>query len=173
VKRAEKAEVIESLKTKADKSKIAVVTDFRGLSVEEMTGLRKKLREQGVDYKVVKNTLAGIALKDGPHDCLSDKLVENCGIAFGYDDPVVPAKLLTDFIKKNKKMKTKFASLDGSYLTDEQIDQLAKLPGREELLGKTLGTMNAVPTNFVCVFANLLRNMLYAMNAIKEQKEQG
>lgn len=171
--RAEKAKVIEGLKTKADKSTIAVVTDFKGMKVEEMTGLRAKLREQGVDYKVVKNTLAGLALKDGQHDCLRENMSENCGIAFGYDDPVVAAKLLTDFVKKSKTFTTKFASLEGKYLEKEQIEQLSKLPGREELLGKTLGTMNAVPTNFVGLFANLLRNMLYAMNAIKEQKEQG
>ncbi len=173
--RAEKAEVIDSLKTKADQSKIAVVTDFRGMSVEQMTALRTKLRDEGVDYKVVKNTLARIALKDGQHECLCDQLAENCGVAFGYDDPVVPAKLLVDYIKKNKSknLKTKFASLEGKFLSAEQVEELSKLPGRDELLGKTLSTMNAVPTNFVGVFANLLRNMLYAMNAIKEQKEQG
>jgi large subunit ribosomal protein L10 len=163
--------VVEQLKKSADNAAIAVVTDFKGLKVEEMTQLRVKLREGGLEYQVVKNTLARIAFTDGPHEVLKEHLKENCAVALGADDPVVVAKTLTDYAKTNKKFDIKFGSLQGKFLSGEDIKELSKLPGREELLAKTLGTMNAVPTNFVCVFANLLRNFLYALNAIKEQKE--
>ncbi|MFP4396840.1 MAG: 50S ribosomal protein L10, partial [Desulfonatronovibrio sp.] len=129
-------------------------------------------RENNVEYQVVKNTLASIAFDDSPHDVIKDKFKECCAIAFGFDDPVVAAKVLVDFEKKSKKFQTRFASLDGKYLEAASLKDLSELPGKEELLAKTLGTMNAVPTNFVCLFANMIRGMLYALNGIKDQKEQ-
>jgi len=172
VNRADKAKIIDDLKAKADKASIAVVTDFKGLKVEQATPLRKSLRESGVEYQVVKNTLARIAFTGGPCDALKDEFKDCCAIAFGYDDPVIAAKILTQFAKKNDKFSVKFGALEGNFLDDKALAELATLPGREELLAKALGTMNAVPQNFVCLFANLVRNMLYALTAIKDQKEQ-
>lgn len=169
--RAEKAAAIELLKEKADRSSIAIVTDFKGLKVEEMTELRAKLRASGVDYHVVKNTLARIAFADGPHASIADLLKENCAIALGYEDPVAAAKVLADFAKTSKKFSIRFGSLEGKYLEGDAVNELAKLPSKEELLAKALGTMNAVPTNFVGLFANILRGVLYALTAIKDQKE--
>ncbi|ABB39788.1 ribosomal protein L10 [Oleidesulfovibrio alaskensis G20] len=171
MKRSEKAAIIEQLKAKADAAPIAVVTDFKGMPVEELTRLRVKLRESGGDYTVVKNTLARIALTGGTHDVLKDNFSENCGVAFGSEDPVAVAKALVEFRKGSKLFAIRFGSLEGQFLDDKQLDALAKLPGKQELLAKALGTMNAVPTNFVCLFANLLRNFLYALKAIQEQKE--
>lgn len=170
--RAEKAKIIEQLKERADKASITLVTDFKGLKVEDLNALRVKLRESGVDYQVVKNTLARIALQETQHDVIRDSFKECCALAFGYDDPVLAAKVLADFAKQNKKFTLRFASLEGKFLDEQAIKELSTLPGREELLAKLLGTMNAVPTNFVGLFANIVRNMLYALNAIKEQKEQ-
>ena len=170
--RAEKAKIIEDLKAKADKATIAVVADFKGLKVEQSTPLRADLRKNGVEFQVVKNTLARIAFTDGPCDVLKDNLKECCAVAFGYDDPVVAAKILTQFAKKNDKFDVKFGALEGKFLDEAALGQLATLPGKEELLAKTLATMNAVPQNFVGLFANLIRNTLYALTAIKDQKEQ-
>ena len=170
--RTQKEKVVEGLKSRALEARIAIVTDFRGLKVSEMTDLRAKLREAGVDYQVVKNTLARLAFDGTDHAILSDELKDCCAVAFGYEDPVAAAKTLSEYAKNNKKFNFRYASLMGSYLDEDSIKELAKLPGREELLGKMLGTMNAVPTNFVCLFANLQRNFLYALNAIKDQKEQ-
>lgn len=169
--RAEKAQVIEQLQSKAEQAGIALVTDFRGLKVAELEDLREKLREHNIDYHVVKNTLARIAFGKTSHGILSNELKDCCGIAFGYDDPVVAAKILTEFAKKNKKFALRFASYEGQLLSEENVEALSKLPGREELLGKMLATMNAVPTHFVCLFANLQRKLLYALNAIKEKNE--
>lgn len=170
--RAEKARIIEDLKQKADKASIAVVSDFKGIKVEELTPLRVQLRESGCDYQVVKNTLARLAVTDGPHDVLKDEFKENCAVAFGYDDPVAAAKVLVEFAKKNKKFEVKFGSLEGKYLDEAGIKALSDLPSKEQLLGMTLGTMNAVPQNFVGLFANVIRGTLNALNAIKDQKEQ-
>jgi large subunit ribosomal protein L10 len=171
VNRSEKAAIIERLKARAEGASIAVVTDFKGMPVEKMTELRDVLRNGGGEYHVVKNTLAGIAFTGSQHEVLSSKLKENCAVALGFDDPVAVAKALVEFTKKSKHFAIKFASLEGSFLSEAQIGELAKLPGKQELLAKALGTMNAVPTNFVGLFANIIRTFLYALNAIKEQKE--
>lgn len=170
--RTEKKQVIDQLHERVNQASIALVTDFRGLKVEEMESLRTRLRQEGVHYQVVKNTLARLALEETPHAVIKDEFKDCCALALGYDDPVVAAKVLSKFAKENKKFSLRFASYAGKTLTDEDIEELSKLPGREELLAKMLGTMNAVPGNFVGLFGNLLRNMLYALNGIKEQKEQ-
>ncbi len=169
--RSQKAAVLEEIKAKAVGSSIAVVTDFKGMSVEELTRLRVKIREAGGEYYVVKNTLARIAFTDSPHDVIKDKFKENCGVVLGSSDPVPVAKALTDYAKMSKKQFTvRHASLEGKFLTAQNVTELAKLPGRPELLAQTLGTMNAVPTSFVSLFANMIRGMLYALKAIEEQK---
>lgn len=168
--RSEKAAIIEAIKAKAESASFAVLTDFKGMTVEELTNLRVSLRQAGGEYHVVKNTLARIALTGGTHDTLKDKFHESCGIALGFEDPVAVAKALNDFAGKSQLFKLRCASLEGKAMTAEQVTALAKLPGREQLLAQMLGTMNAVPTNFVSLFANVLRGLLYALKGIEEQK---
>lgn len=170
--RSEKAAIIEAIKAKAESASFAVLTDFKGMTVEELTKLRVNLRNAGGEYHVVKNTLGRIALTGGKHDAIKDKFHENCGVALGFDDPVAVAKALSDFVKQSKLFTVRSASLDGKAMSAEQVDALAKLPSREQLLGQLLGTMNAVPTNFVSLFANVLRGLLYALKAIEEQKSK-
>lgn len=169
--KARKSEIIEELRAKADRAGIAVVTDFKGLKAEELTDLRVKLRAAGVDYQVVKNTLARKAVKGGTHDALADHFKENCAVAFGYDDPVLTAKVLVDYAKTSKKFAIRLASLSGKIIDEQGVKDLSTLPGKPELLAKLLGTMNAVPTNFVSLFANMIRGLLYALNGVKEKKE--
>lgn len=170
--RSEKAVIIEGIRTKANGASLAAITDFKGMSVEELTTLRVRLRNVGGEYHVVKNTLARIALTDGKHAVIKDKFHDNCGIAMAYDDPVQVAKAISEFAKQSKLFKLDCASLEGKELDSAQIDALAKLPGREQLLGQLLGTMNAVPGNFVSLFANMIRGLLYALKAIEEKKAQ-
>lgn len=169
--RQDKAQIIEQLTEKATRANVAVVTDFKGISVEQITDLRAKLREAGVEYQVVKNTLARIALKETDHEVLCEHFKENCAIALGFDDPVAPAKVLADYAKTNKKFVMRFASLEGKFLDEAAVKELAKMPTKPEMLGSLLGTMNAVPTNFVGLLANVPRNFLNALTAIKDQKE--
>lgn len=170
--RAEKAKIIEGLKEKADKASIAIVTDFHGLKVSELSPLRAKLHEAGCDYQVVKNTLARKAFTEGTHDVLNNHLKYNCAVAFGYDDPVVAAKVLVEFAKKNDKFSVRCASLDGKLLEAASIKALSEFPGCEQLLGSMLGTMNAVPQNFVSLFANIVRGMVNVLTALKDKKEE-
>lgn len=139
--RSEKAAVIEAIKANADRASFAVLTEFKGMTVEELTNLRVNLRKAGGEFYVVKNTLARIAFTGGTHDVVKDKFHDNSAIALGFDDPVAVAKALSDFAKQSKLF-----------------------------LGQLLGTMNAVPTNFVSLFANVLRGLLYALKAIEEKK---
>ncbi len=170
VNRSEKAIIIEAIKAKADKASITIVTDFKGMPVEELTRLRDSLRNAGCEYLVVKNTLARIALTGGKHDSIKDDFKENCAIAFGYDDPVAVAKAISDFASTSKIFKIRHASLEGKILSVAQVEDLAKLPSKEQLLAQTLGTMNAVPTNFVSLFANIIRGMLYALKDLESKK---
>ena len=136
-------------------------------------GMRKSLYfkdECGGEYLVVKNTLARIALTDGMHDSVKDMFKENCGIALTSQDPVAVAKAVSEFAKTSKLFTVRHASLEGKMLSAAQVDALAKLPGKQELLGQVLGTMNAVPTNFVSLFANMVRPLMYALKAIEEKK---
>ncbi len=168
--RSEKAAIIGAIKEKSDAASIAVVTDFKGMTVEELTNLRVSLRTVGGELHVVKNTLARIAFTGGTHDSIKDTFLENCAIAFGTDDPVAIAKAVSDFAKTSKVFKIRCASLEGKSMTADQVDALAKMPNKQQLLGQLLGTMHAVPTNFVSLFANIQRGLLYALKAIEEKK---
>ena len=168
--RSEKQIIIDQLKERADRASICLVTDFKGLTVEEMTDLRDRLRKVGVEYSVVKNTLARIAVSESTHKGLGDQLKDNNAIAFGYDDPVAAAKALTEYAKDNQKFVLKFASLEGKMLDDKQVKNLSKMPSKPELLSSMLGTMNAVPTNFVSLLANVPRGLLNVLVALKDQK---
>jgi large subunit ribosomal protein L10 len=169
--REQKAESIEQLQNAAQNASIALVSDFRGLKVEDLEKIRNELKDNQIHYQVVKNTLARIAFKGTAHEVLNDQLSDCCAVAFGYDDPVIAAKVLVKHEKDFKRFGVKYGSYNGKFLDSDQIRELAKLPGREQLLSQMLCTMNAVPTNFVSVFANLLRYMLNALNGIKDQKE--
>lgn len=169
--RQEKAQIIEQLNDKAGRASIAIVTDFKGVIVEDITVLRDNLRKVGVDYQVVKNSLARLAFEGTSHSVLADMLKENCAIAIGYGDPVAAAKAVAEFAKGNDKFSVRFGSLEGKFLDVEGITALSKLPSREVLLGKALGTMNAVPTNFVSLLANVPRGLLNVLTAVKDQKE--
>lgn len=167
-----KAAIIEGFREKSKKSSFACVTNFKGMTVEELTKLRVNIHNVGGEYHVIKNTLGRIAVTDTNHDVLKDKFHENTGVALGFDDPVAVAKSLVDFAKGSQLFQIKCASLDGKAMDQAQIEALSKLPGREQLLAQLLGTMNAVPTNFVSLLANVLRGLLYALKAIEEKKSQ-
>lgn len=168
--RSEKAAVIEEIRGHVSGASIAVVTDFKGMSVEELTRLRVALRGSGGQYLVVKNTLAQLALTDTQHDSIKGAFKENCGVALGFDDPVAVAKAVSDFAKTSKLFKIKHGSLDGKKISSAQVEALASLPSKEQLLGQVLGTMNAVPTNLVSLMANMIRPLLYALKDLEAKK---
>lgn len=169
--REKKAQIVEELKDRFSNSSSAILVDYRGLTVEEATKLRKKFRESDAVYKVYKNTLTEIAVKELGYEELIPYLEGPTAIAFGVKDPVAPAKVLTEAIKDFKKMELKVGLVDGKIIDVNGIKALAELPSREELIAKMLGSMNAPISNLVGVLSGTIRSLVYALNAIKEQKE--
>lgn len=169
--RKQKGLVVQELKDKFSKSSSAILVDYMGLNVQEVTELRENFRKAGVDYKVYKNTLTEIAAKEIGLEGLIPFLEGPTAIAFSEDDPVAPAKILTDAIKKYRKIEFKAGVLDGKVIDVDGVKALAELPSREELIAKLLGSMNAPISNLVGVLSGPARALVYALNAIKEQKE--
>lgn len=148
--------VVEEIKDKFSRAKSAVVVDYRGLSVEEANELRKSFREAGVEYKVYKNNLTKLAIKDTPYEELSQELTGPNAIAFGYEDPVVPAKIIKDFAKDHKNLELKCGVVEGEYCNLEAITEIADIPSREVLLSRLLGSFKAPMSNFAYMLSNLI-----------------
>ncbi len=169
--REQKVQVVAEIKDKLSNYSSAILVDYRGLTVAEVTQLRSDFRKNDVDYKVYKNTLIELAAKELGLDDLVPHLEGPTAIAFGVKDPVAPAKILTESIKKLKKMELKAGVVDGKVIDVDGIKVLAELPSREELIAKMLGSMNAPISGLVNVLGGTVRSLLYTLNAIKETKE--
>ena len=171
--RAFKQEKIEKLKEQFAKATVAVVTEYRGLNVEEITNLRRSLQKENSDYTVVKNTLAKIALKDTAFAGMEEKLDGPSAIAFGYGDQVAPVKILTKFIKDTKKeIPIIAAMLDGKLLDGKDAKKLADIPPKEELYAKMLGSINSPASGIANSISAIARQLVCAMEAVRKQKEQ-
>lgn len=169
--RDQKTDIISELNETFSKAKFAVVADYRGLKVTQLEKLRKNLRESDAQIQVAKNTLLRLAVKGTPYEGLSDAFSGTTAVAVGFKEPVGPSKVLTAFASEFNAFSIRTAVLDGTILSADDVVALSKLPSREELLGKLLGTMSAVPTGFVRVLSAVPQKLLYALSAIKDQKE--
>ena len=168
--KAFKDEKIEKIKEKVDKAQVAILTNYQGLTVEEITKLRRSIQKGGGDYMVTKNTLTKIAIKDTPYEVLSDSLKGPSAIAFGFEDPVSPAKALSKFIKDAKKGEIVAAVLEGKLLTAQEAKALANLPTKEELYAKMLGCVNSPATGIVGSINAVMAQLTRAMAAVRDQK---
>lgn len=168
--RPEKEAVVSEVQAKLEKSKTVVLADYRGLNVEEVTDLRKKMREAGVEFKVVKNTMTSRAAKAANIEGLDAYLSGPTALAFGYDDYVVGAKILADFAKNHKNLELKAGILDGKVIDFDSVKALAELPSREVLLTKLAGMFQAPMRGLVTVLAGPLRNFAYAVEAVRKQQ---
>ena len=146
MQRSEKEEVIKELNVKFAKAKSAVLAEFSKLDVETVTKLRKKLRDGGVEYKVLKNTLARRAAKGTPLEAISDDFVGPVAMALSYDDVVAPAKILAEFVKDLEAIKLRGAVVEGRKLDISGVQALAKMPGLPELRAKILGMLTQPAT---------------------------
>lgn len=169
--RPEKAAKVAELKELLTNSKCTILVDFCGLTVAQDTDFRRKMREAGVHYNVVKNTLLRIAAVEAGIEGLESSLEKNTAIAVAPEDPVAVAKIICDFAKENKALKIKVGVLDGKVINADDIKALAALPPREVLVAKILGSMNAPITGFVNVLQGTIRNVVYALDAVRKQKE--
>jgi len=141
VERSEKEVLIRELNEKFSRARTAIVAEFSRLNVETVTRLRKKFREVGVDYKVLKNTLARRAAEGTPVAVVSDDFKGPVAIAIGYDDAVAPAKVLSEFIKDLEVIRIRSAVVEGRRTDAAGVAALAKLPGLRELRAKLLGLL--------------------------------
>jgi large subunit ribosomal protein L10 len=168
--REKKAQIVDELKEHFSSASSAVLVDYRGITVAEATAMREECRKAGVIYKIYKNTLTERAVKELGYDDLIPYLKGPTAIAFGLNDPVAPAKLLSDTIKKLKKMEFKVGVVEGKVVDVNGINALANLPSREEMLAKMLGSMNAPITGLAMVLSGTIRSLLYALKAVEEKK---
>ena len=169
--RPEKVAKIAEIKELLSTSKCTILVDFCGLTVAQDTALRRKMREAGVHYNVVKNTLLRIAAQEVGIEGLEPSLEKNTAIAVAPEDPVAVAKIVCDFAKENKELKVKVGVLDGKVIGAEEIKALAALPPKEVLVAKLLGSMNAPISGFVNVLQDTIRNVVSALDAKKKKKE--
>ncbi|MFL0270290.1 50S ribosomal protein L10 [Candidatus Clostridium radicumherbarum] len=153
-----KAKVLE-IKEKMEKAQGMVFSNYQGLTVEEDTELRKKLREAGVEYKIYKNTLTTLAAKEIGLEGIESHLAGPLSVAFGYEDATAPARVLNDFAKTHKKLELKAAIVEGNIYDSKEVEKLAAIPSREVLISKLLGSFKAP-----------LSNLAYLLNAIAEKQ---
>lgn len=169
----EKQSVVSELKGKLSVTKGAVLTNYRGLTVAQDTQLRRKLREAGVEYRVVKNTMTRIAAQEVGIEGLEVYLEGPTAIAISDTDPVAPARVISEFIKENKlkALEVKGGLLDGKVIDAEGVKALAELPSREVLLAQVLAGMQTPIAGFVNVLQGSIRKFVYALEAVRQQKE--
>lgn len=168
--KAFKQDKIEAIKEKVKDAKVAVVTEYRGLSVEEITNLRRELQKENGDYMVTKNTLAKIAVKGTEFEVLGEVFKGPIAIAFGYEDQAAPAKILAKFIKEKKKGEIIAAAIEGQLLNADQAKALATIPSREELYAKMLGCINSPATGIAGAVNAVMSSLVRAVDAVAKQK---
>ena len=171
-----KQAVVAQLKEQLESAKGVVLTSYKGLTVAQDTELRRELREAGVSYHVVKNTMLRIAAKEAGIEGIEEHLEGTTAFAFSTEDAVAPAKVICGFIKKNKLedaevLTVKVGMVEGKVIGVDEVKALAALPSREELIAKLLGSMNAPISNTVNVLQGVIRNAVYVLDAIRSQKE--
>lgn len=168
--KAFKEEKISEIKEKVGKAQVAILTEYKGLSVEEITKLRREIQKVGGDYMVTKNTLAKIAVKGTEYEIMEDALKGPIAVAFGFEDPVAPAKALAKFIKEAKKGQILGAVLEGKLLSANEAKALAELPSKEEIYAKILGSINSPATGIVGAMNAVMAQLTRAVAAVRDQK---
>ena len=158
---AKKETLVQAAAEKFESAASVVIVDYRGLTVEEVTNLRKQLRDAGVEMKVIKNSILSRAAKKVGLDGLDEVLTGPTAVAFSNDDVVAPAKIIDEFAKDAKALEIKGGVIEGKVSSVEQITALAKLPNREGLLSMLLSVLQAP-----------VRNVAYAVKAVAEKNEE-
>jgi large subunit ribosomal protein L10 len=167
---ATKEKVVKELNSKFLKSKAVVMANYSGVTANEMNDLRSKLRSEGVEVIVVKNTLARVASMGTQIEVAKEIFSGPVSIALSYTDEITPARVLVKCAKQLPKLEITGGVVEGNLLTADEVKVLSNLPGKEELLAKMLATMNTPATNFVGVLSGVIRKLLYVLKAIEEKK---
>lgn len=168
--KTEKGAVVSGLKERLARASTIYVTDFTGLKVKNVTELRRRFRGLGVEYVVVKNTLAQRALQDASVSGLDSVLDGPTGLVLAGADPIAAAKVLADFQKEFERPAVKAGLVDGRVVTAADVKRLATLPSREQLLSQIAGAFQAPLAGFVGVMSSLLYQMVGALEALRSQR---
>ena len=170
-----KAEKVEELHEIFARAKSAVVANYQGIDAQGIASLRVHMRSRSVDFRVVKNTLARRAAKDTSLEALEEDFQGPISVLVGFEDVVAPAKALADFAKSGaaKSPEVICGVVEGKKVSPEEVQALAELPSREELISQMLSVLQGPTTNFVGVFSSLLRKLVGTLDAIREKKEKG
>lgn len=172
--RTEKSELAQSLKEKFVKAKVSIFADYKGLTATQADDLRRQLRAHKAEVKVLKNNIARLLTKDGKMGAdakvVMDSLVGPTMVAFAYGDPAAAAKTIHKFAQDNEALKLKDSLMGEKRIDAAGVEELAKLPAKEVLLAKLLGTMNAPISNFVGVLAAVPRSLVTVLAAIEDKK---
>jgi large subunit ribosomal protein L10 len=171
--RTQKESFVSDLRERITKAPVVYLTDFTGLDVKSITKLRRTLREAGAEYLVVKNRLARLAFGETELPNIFENMVGPTGVVLGYDDVVTPARALTDFAKEHDNKPTfKLGIMENQVLQPEQIDRLAKLPPRDQLLAQLAGVMQAPMAMLAMALEAKLQEMAGLLDALKAEREQ-
>jgi len=172
MKLTKKQDIVTELHEKFAKAQIVVLTEYKGLNVGKINELRRRLKEAGAEYRVVKNTLLVRASRGTGVEVMQSCFKGPSAVMFTTGEAVASAKALTDFAKENDKLGIQAGVLGGKLLSAGDIKAIASLPSREVLLSQVLGALIAVPTGFVRVLNAVPQQLLNALQAIKDQKDQ-
>jgi len=173
VRKSQKADIVQEIQETVAKSQIGILTDFKGLKVEDMTRLRRQLSDASAELRVVKNTLLRrAAADDSPLAPLLSHSTGPNALTLGFADPVAVTKVLIKFAQEKPQLVIKAGALGGQALTVKDLEALSKLPAREVLLAQLLGVMNGVPTALVSVLAAVIRGLLNVLVALKDKKAE-
>lgn len=168
--KAFKENKIKMIKDKLEKAQVAIVTEYKGYSVDEITALRRKLQKDDGDYTVTKNTLAKLAVKGTNFEILADSFKGPIALAFGFKDQVSPAKAVASFIKETKKGEIIAAALDGKLLSADEAKALATLPSKEEIYAKMLGCVNSPASGIANSVNGVITQLVRTMAAVRDAK---
>ncbi|KUL30279.1 50S ribosomal protein L10 [Chlorobium limicola] len=172
MKRDKKEQVVQEVAEKIGRSQGIYLTEYQGLNVAKMAELRNEFRKAGIEYKVVKNTLVKQALQQLEQaDKLADGLKSTTAVAFGYDDPIAPAKIIRKFSKTNEALKFKMASIDGIVYGDDKLVMLSEMLSKTENIGRTAGIINNVVSSVPMVVNAVMRNLVSVLDQVAKQKQ--
>ena len=171
INKKQKKEIIEDLAKKFKEQKAVVFFNYSGLKVNQFQELRSKLRENNMDCRVAKKTLTDLALKEAGYENIkAEDLDGQVAIVFGYEDGILPAKTVYDFSKQNEDLEVLAGLVEGDYINSESVLALAKLPSRDELIGKLVGQIKAPLNGLVYSLDWNLKKLVFALKAISESK---
>lgn len=169
ITKAKKAEIIDGLANRFMRQRIAIFSDFHGVSAAQSMILRRLLKKENAEYKVAKKTLVSRALDQAGAGLSVKDMKGELGVAFGYGDQAAPARILSKFSREIDTFKILGGLLDGKILSDKQVIALARLPGREVLLAQVVGALSAPLRGLAAALKGNIRNLAFVLNQIKDQ----